>query len=225
MKKKSIKLIEDAVGPSNDDILLERYIQIGRVVAEMFSPVVEAVIHDYRMPESSVIAVFNSHITGRKVGDSITDMGERRIKGDPIPDELISYRNESPEGKPLKSSSLAIRNDEHELIGSLCFNFDLSTFQEFGRFIELLSKSSFSEVLHGPERFFPATSQDEIRGAISEYLISHNWQSRSLDNSQRQELVLALRERGYFNQRNAVTTIARELGVTRPTIYRYLQNQ
>ena len=54
---------------ANDDAILQRYVQLARVLGRMFAPFLETIVHDLRQPESSIICIFNSHVTGRKVGD------------------------------------------------------------------------------------------------------------------------------------------------------------
>ena len=92
----------------------------------MFAPYLEVIIHDLQTPEHSIIAIFNNHVTGRKIGDGTSDIGYKKL-ADKLPDKIVNYNNKSPSGTDLKSSSLTIRNRKDVIIGSMGFNFDLSS--------------------------------------------------------------------------------------------------
>jgi len=61
----------------------------------------------------------------------------------------------------------------------------------------------------------------DIKDAIDRFLIQRNWTGRTLSNADKREVVGYLYRQGYFNQRGAVTIIARELGLSRPSVYNY----
>lgn len=208
---------------ADDDALLERYVELGGALAEMFSPILEVIIHDYRRTEDSVVAVFNSHITGRKVGDPLTKIGHARVKGEEIDDLLVAYKNESPSGKPLKSASIAIRNDCGDLVGALCLNMDIAYFKEIGRFLEQFTATAAEQPTEGSSEFLMESPQDTINSAIKSYLIQNGLQTQSLSSGIKKEIVAHLRDQGLFNQKGAVTIVANELSLTRPSIYKYLK--
>lgn len=52
----------------------QRYLDLADVLGTMFASFVEVIAHDLRPPESSIIAIYNGHITVRKVGDGTTDI-------------------------------------------------------------------------------------------------------------------------------------------------------
>jgi len=151
----------------NQDILVH-YIKVGEIIAEMFSPYLEVIVHDLTNPNQSIIAIFNSHITGRKIGDGTSDIGYKKLSNK-LPDKIVNYSNKSPSGVDLKSSSLTIRNDDNEIIGSMGFNFDLSTFVNIKEFIDLFSKSVEMEELPKIEEFFMWNIKTEIQQAINKY--------------------------------------------------------
>ena len=118
----------------NDEILAH-YIRVGEMLGRMFPDFLEVIIHDLRTPEKSIVAIFNGHITGRKVGDPTSDLGIKRLNGT-VPDDMYNYANESPSGDRLKSSSIAIRNHKDELLGSIALNLKVSYFDQFKQFID-----------------------------------------------------------------------------------------
>lgn len=212
--------------PQTHGVILAHYVNIAQVLGEMFAPVLETVVHDLRDPEHSIIAIYNGHLTGREVGGSATNLGQRLMQGD-FPDVLIGYENESPNGQKLKSSSLAIRDENDELIGVLGLNLDISYFDQFRKFIEQFISSEHSKYVQAPERFNGTTPEgmstpkEDIRNAIDRYITSRNWNTRTLSYADKREIVEHLYKNGYFKSRGAVTIIANELGLTRPSVYNY----
>ena len=57
------------INQSQNREILEHYVKSGEIIAEMFAPYLEVIIHDLQTPEHSIIAIFNNHVTGRKIGD------------------------------------------------------------------------------------------------------------------------------------------------------------
>jgi len=53
---------------------LEKYISLAKTIAEMFGKKCEVLIHDFSNPQHSIIAIENGPVTGRKIGDPITDL-------------------------------------------------------------------------------------------------------------------------------------------------------
>ncbi len=212
--------------PKTHGAILAHYVNIAQVLGEMFAPVLETVVHDLRDPEHSIIAIYNGHLTGREVGGSATDLGRRLMEGD-FPDLLVGYENESPNGQKLKSSSLAIRDEDGELIGVLGLNLDVSYFDQFRKFIEQFISSKHSEYVPTPERFNGTTPEgmstpkEDIRDAVDRYVTLRNWNARTLSYADKREIVEYLYKNGYFKSRGAVTIIAKELGLTRPSVYNY----
>lgn len=206
-----------------DHELLNHYTKLAKVLAEMFSPVLEVLVHDLRKPEQSIIAIYNSHITGREVGGGATDLGLRRLSDNSVPDVLVNYANEAPDGRPLKSSTVAIRNSDGILLGSICFNLDTSYFSQFSTFIQQFISAETNSILTGGEDFHAISPKQEIHEEINRILLERNWQTKRLSNDDKKQIVSELKRLGMFNKKAAVSTVAKELQLTRPTIYSYLK--
>lgn len=211
--------------PAEHGPVLAHYVNLAQVLGEMFAPILETVVHDLRKPEESIIAIYNGDLTGREVGDAATNLGRRLLEGE-FPDVLVGYQNESPNGQKLKSSSLAIRDSDGSLVGVLGLNMNVSYFDQFGSFIEQFISSQNSDHVSSPERFRSSpngmtTPKEDIREAINRYITSHNWNAQTLSYSDKREIVEHLYANGYFKSRGAVTIIADELGLTRPSVYNY----
>jgi len=221
MATTTVPAADPAVSSKRVDHILDHYVTMAKVIGKMMAPIMEVAVHDLRQPDSSIVALYNGHLTGREVGDGATDLGLRRLRGEDLPDEMIGYANEIPDGPKMKSSSLAIRDDEGELIGALCLNLDISYFEQYGKFIERLISTHESEHLDDGEDFGATTPREDIQDAVDQVRISKGWMGQSLSNDQKRAIVEHLYRQGHFKKRGAVTIMADLLGLTRPSIYNY----
>ena len=202
--------------------ILEHYVKAGEIIAEMFSPYLEVIIHDLQVPEHSIIAIFNNHITGRKIGDGTSDIGYKKL-ADELPDKIVNYINQSPTGADMKSSSLTIRNKNNEIIGSMGFNFDLSSFANIKEFFETFTKTIVLDDLPNQEQFFLWTVRDEIQQALIKYITSHDLQGKVLTRKDKLSVVAFMKKDGHINKKGAITILSELLAITRPTLYKYIK--
>ena len=207
---------------NTDREILAHYVKIGELLAEMFEPHLEVAVHDLRYPEHSIIAIFNGHITGRNIGEGTSDLGYEKVSGK-VPDKVVNYKNESPDGKPLKSSSLTIRNNKGDIIGSLGLNYDISVFDQFSNVLSIFTNTEENTITHGKEAFFYGNTKEDIHIAINHYKISNGLTNKVLSRKDKHDVIRFLIRGGHLNKRGAVAIIGEALSVTRPTVYKYIK--
>jgi len=205
---------------------LYHYVNMAEVMAGMFSPFLETVVHDLSDKDRSIIAIYNGNVTGREVGDPVTNVVTRLIEGD-IPDMVIGYENESPDGKKLKSSYTSIRNSKKELIGVLGLNMNVENFRRHKKILERIIRPQGESSPVGNEEFKKSapknidTPRSEIRDAIDNYCISQNLKLGSVGYEEKKGIVQYLHREGYFNIKKSVTIVSDLLNITRPSVYKY----
>ena len=108
--------------------LLQQYIKLTEFLGLALGPDYEVALHDLANKDHSIIAIANSHISGRKLGAPLTNMALSilRDKSYERMDYHLHYYSINVNGKDLRSSTFFIK-DSGELIGLLCINFDDST--------------------------------------------------------------------------------------------------
>lgn len=105
---------------------LERYIPMVTFISEICGKNYEVILHDVSDPENSVISIFNGHLSGRKVGDPMTELARNLVR-DQIYETQDFIANYERNGKQFVSSTYFIK--EHgTLIGLICINHDVSDF-------------------------------------------------------------------------------------------------
>ncbi len=204
-----------------DEKIFKLYIQIAEVIAGMFAPVVETAIQDYYKKGGSLIAIFNGHVTGRKVGDPITELGVKRLSGK-VPDIMLNYKNKNWRGTPIKSSAVAIRNEQGKIIGALGINMDTSYFAEYSKFIDKFISASEHDSVGKDEGFHIGNAADEVKDGVQAILVKNGWLNRQLSKKERLLMIEQLLASGVFNKRGAVATIAQQMNITRQSVYKYV---
>nr|WSZ12836.1 PAS domain-containing protein [Streptomyces canus] len=187
-------------------------------IAATFGPVCEVVLHDYRRPENSVVAIAGS-VTGRRVGGAMSEIGLRMVaRGDEAVDEL-NYVTRTDAGKLVKSSTMLLRDSSGAVFGALCVNVDVTAASEVHALLGALAGTGAL-----PEEERPVTTfGDDIDSVVDVMLDAHRHQSWALlDRTGRLDLFRSLDERGVFAVRRAIEQVAGRLGISRASAYSYL---
>ena len=205
---------------------LYQYVNIAEAMAGMFYPFSETVVHELSNKDRSIIAIYNGNVTGREVGDPVTNVVTRLVEGD-IPDMVVGYENESPDGKKLKSSYTSIRNSKKEMIGVLGLNINVENLRRHKKILEKIITPQGESSPVGNEEFKKSdpenidTPRSEIRDAIDNYCISQNLKLGSVGYEEKKDIVQYLHREGYFNIKKSVTIVSDLLNITRPSVYKY----
>ena len=113
-----------------DERTLENLKQIAKGIAAQFGSSCEVVIHEIsdKSAYSSIVAIENGYISGRKVGDGPSHVVLEHLGqlNDSVEDQLC-YHTRTPDGKVLKSSSIYIRDDDGKVCAIFSINFDITT--------------------------------------------------------------------------------------------------
>jgi predicted transcriptional regulator YheO len=191
-------------------------------LAKALGPGFEVIVHDLSRPESSIVAIAGG-ITGRKVGAPVTDLVLRLLRAGRTDQSVLNYETKTANGKLLRSSTIFIRDESGNAVGCLCVNHDITnwivTRSVVSRMCETQDPLDFEAK---PDETF-ATNVSELFDAALEKSVSATGKPASLlDRNDRIAVVGKLDEQGIFQIRGAVPHIACALGVSRFTVYNYL---
>lgn len=202
-----------------DEHLLLEAEKIAIAIGRMFPGLCEVVLHDLRQPEHA-IRVIENNLSGRKVGDSATELGLRRIADPNYPSVIQNYPNQFPDGRPVKSTSIGIKNAEGRYVAALCMNLDVSTLSPMTL---SLANLVATEVEHRGEalEILRDRTARELRDVIETFAAERAATPRALSRTAKKDLVRQLHRDGYFASRSSTETIADLLGVSRSTVYNY----
>ena len=117
----------------------------------------EVVLHEFSHPESSVVAIAGE-VTGRKVGAPLTDLVLRLLRQGRVTEDLINYPSRTPDGRPLRSSTVFVRDESGQVVGCLCINFELTRWMVAGSAISTLLRPKAALSLSSLSSRSPRTS-------------------------------------------------------------------
>jgi predicted transcriptional regulator YheO len=190
-------------------------------IATLFGNNCEVLLHSLEDLSRSVVKIANGHVTGRSEGSPITDLGIKTIRNahSGAGDVVGSYFSKTSTGKTLKSVTALIRN-ESKPIGLLCINLDLSVPLE--DVLRTFAVNWNGSGVESPENF--AMSSEELIHVTLDKAIEKMSRERQISaNTRNKKIVQELYQQGIFDIKGAVDLVAKELGVSRYTIYNYLR--
>ena len=257
-----LQLMNFPSGHASEENFLEQYIPLVEFLGKAMGPNTEIVLHDLDVPDKSIMAIANGHISGRQLGGPVTDFALWFMKqGDAAAIPMMTgYRAVNAEGKICRSSSYFIRDDSGHMRGMLCINVDVSELVHIRDAAAALIGNADDPAFDKSKTFggYPGADEQPQRPVavpdpspdnetaveeasdeeVSESLRSNvenlvdsmlnsaiSKQSTPVNRMQRDErleVVSELENTGFFLLKGGIAAAAERLGVSEPTIYRYL---
>ena len=193
----------------------------------------EIVLHDLRNPEFSITEIANAHVTGRKKGDSVL-AGLRKDKAFITALEgsqervtlLPDYETFSRDGSPLRSSTAIYRCRDARPFAALCVNVDNKGIAQALNLLQTLAGVTLPPIAPAAEARNAEQPQDSIEDLMNEIINNatglNPGSGRADAKKAKMMAVQQMQERGIFLMKGGVEKAADALGVTRYTIYNYL---
>lgn len=96
-------------------------------IANQFGPSCEVVFHDLTQDyDHTIVAIANGHITNRTVGGPGTNAGLKALKELSPDSNSSTYMTHTKDGRTLKTTSAYFRDEQGNIVSSLCINLDIS---------------------------------------------------------------------------------------------------
>ncbi len=196
---------------------LDHYIPIAQSIVALLQPYAEAVIHDLKT--GKIHAIFNPY-SRRNIGDdSLLDTEVQKAK---LPDYFEPYLKTNWDGKRLKSVTSTLRDAKGKPIGLLCINLDISKWEE----LHFLFEQFIAKPKELPKELFIEDWREKISRYIYNRLKAKQLTLERLTREQKIDLIADLHEDGAFEGKNAAAYVGSVLGLSRATVYKYLnENQ
>jgi predicted transcriptional regulator YheO len=219
------------VNPKEVFPIVNRYLKPFMPLVDAFADTLgrncEVVLHDFTKPHQSIIKIANSHVTGREVGGPATDLILSFIeKKGQKNDALIGYRTKTKGGNELKSSTVFIRNGKNKIVGALCINIDLTPYLSTKNLLDdlcVIPNSGPPETgKHVDEKF-----ETNVKNVINDMLEkSIKRIGKPIAHMRKEDKLAILRDlkgSGLFLIKGTAQRVSKELNVSLPTIYKYLE--
>ena len=210
---------------------LKPYIPIVRGIALALGRDYEVNLHDLSIPEHSIVAIENGHVTGRKIGSPMTDFGLYMMKADEYrhKDGVFDYLAQNSSGNKMKCSCIFIRDEQEKMIGFLCINYDISRAEAAREFIDNFLHTDDNVRQYDTDRTAIVTEgfandlSEVMQNSLSEVRKKIAKPFEYLAREEKELVVKELNDRGYFLLKGAVELLAGEMKVTKYTVYSYLR--
>lgn len=195
------------------------------MLAQHFGPSCEVVLHDLKKDyQSTIVAIENGSITGRKVGDPGSNLGLEVLRG--LSDESgdrFGYVTHTQGGLTLRSSTTYIRGDGGEVIGALCINSDVTNLlfaeAELRKFIGFDAQNSEDKV----DEFFVSDVGDLVESMLRSAFAAVGKPMGYLSRDDMMEVIDYLDRKGFFLITKSGDRICEVLGFSKFTLYKYLE--
>lgn len=188
-----------------------------RGIAEMFGSSCETLVHDMGVSTHPILAIYNGHVSGREVGSTMDIMGiGLELDEQAATTDQVNLAAVTPDGRQTKSSTFHMIGEDYNL--ALGINFDYTSLVFANRILE--------DLMNAPADLRSALWQpgdakqlgdlfDQCAAALGKPL-------DAFTKADRLRVIALLRERNAFSYRKSVPYVAGRLGVSRYTVYKYL---
>ncbi len=195
---------------------------IADCVARQFGANCEVVLHDLTLPyDRTIVHIANSHVTGRKIGDSGTNIGLQVLRGTTAENaDRYNYINHAKNGRILRSSSKYFKDASGKIVGSLCINFDITDLIVAQKSIQYLA---YVEGGDDTEEIFSGNVDELIDVLLHETIRRIGKSVPEMTKEDKVEALRYLDEKGVFLIKKSADTVAKFFGVSKFTLYNYLE--
>lgn len=208
-----------------DAKLLELLEQIAKAIAAQFGSNCEVVLHELsgKSAYSSIVAIENGHVTGRKVGDGPSHVVLEQLgHEDDNAEDQLGYLTRTKDGKILKSSSVYIRDETGKVTGILGINYDISMMQLFENSLHDFI-SADQQASREPERI-TLNVADLLDDLIRQAGRACRQARRAHDQGRQGQGHRYLSNSGALLITKSGDKIAKHFGISKYTLYSYLDN-
>lgn len=187
-----------------------------RGIAEMFGSSCETLVHDMGVPSHPILSIYNGHVSGRSVGSTMDILGNgRELDDEGLRTDFVNLLATTPSGQQIKSSTFHLIGEDYNL--ALGINFDFTSLAFANRIlVDLISADADlqSALWHGGE--------DRLGDIFEECLAAIGKPVTALNKADRLKIIALLDQKSAFSFRKSVPYVSQRLGVSRYTVYKYL---
>lgn len=203
--------------------LKKRYEKLVKFLGEVLGQNYEIVLHDINQKRSSVVAIENSHISGRSVNSPLTGFALELMQSKKYLecDYITNYKAKTSSNLKINGSTFFIKNGQN-IEGMLCINYDGNKFEKLSNELLRLANLTAPDAKTSAQDAIEQLSKN-IEEIIEDILKRHNLDAGDPRPKNRAECIKKLFENGIFNVKGSIPKVAKYLGISEPSVYRYLQ--
>ncbi|MDO4326489.1 MAG: helix-turn-helix transcriptional regulator [bacterium] len=195
--------------------------RIAQGIAVMFGEQCETLVHEIDGQKIVNVAIYNGHVSGRTVGSTLSIYGKDTLLDEDDGSGMnldLDYVNQmvvTSSGKSIKSSTFHFRGEDYHY--ALGINYDITVLGQINHVMENLLRTE--ETLRASLSGRRSSDMEELFESCQKVM---NRPLAQMQKAERIALVGMLKEKGFFQIQKSVPYAAERLGVTKYTIYNYL---
>ena len=195
--------------------------QLLTLIEKHFGNKCEVVLHDLTKDYNhSIVDIRNGNITNRTIGGCGSNLGLEVLRGTVVDGDRFNYITTTQDGKILRSSSIYLKDDNGNVMGSICINMDITETLQFEGYLRQFNQ------------FESFTNEEEIFAPDVNNLLAHLIQkgqeqigkpASDMSKNEKIEFIRFLDEKGAFLITKSGEQICELLGISKFTFYNYLE--
>lgn len=198
---------------------LELLCRVAQGIAGMFGDNCEALVHEMDGNRLRTVSIYNGHVSGRTVGSTLSIYGNDTSVDDDSDSNLDQdYLNQmvvTSSGKSIKSSTFHVRGEGfHYALG---INYDITVMGQMRHVLDSITEAAGN--------LMTSLSEGGQSSLVALFDACHAVLNKPLSKMRKADrlaLVGLLKEKGAFQMHRSVPYVAERMGVSKYTIYNYL---
>ena len=201
------------------------YQQILSLLEHHLGPNSEIVLHDLTPPyDSTIIDIRNGHVTGRKIGDCMTNLGLEVMRGTTQNGDHYNYITYTKPSNTLRSSTMHIRDENGNVVGAICINTDITDTIRMEEYLKSYNGlDGHQETALDHNEVFPDSIQDLLEHLISEATAATGKRVEKLTKADKLKFLDYLDKKGAFLISKSGDRVCDHLHISKFTLYKYLE--
>ena len=203
--------------------MLQFLFRLAKALAAQFGPDCEVVIHDLLSndPDSSIVAIENGHVSGRKVGDGPSHVVLEALQGGSTQDRL-SYLTKTRDGKTLKSTTIFIQDENKRAIGIFSINYDITLMLAMEDTLRQFTATALERPDETPEPI--ARNVSDLLDELIEQSVKQVGKPVALMSKEdKVKAIRFLNETGAFLITKSGGKVCKYFGISKYTLYSYIE--
>lgn len=192
-------------------------------IGSLIGPNCEIVIHDLtKGVEHTIVHIVNGQVSGREIGGCPTNLFFETVGTSANEkQEYSEYYTKLDDGRVIRSSTTMLHDEDGELIGAICINWDVTEL--------LLAKNSLNQLIgkasidssNESERFV-RNVQELMEHYLSEVEREIGKPAAEMNRQEKMRALAYLDERGIFQIAKAHVHLCKFFDISKFTLYNYL---
>lgn len=204
--------------------MLQFLFRLAKALPAQFGPNCEVVIHDLQSndPDSSIVAIENGHVSGRKVGDGPSHVVLEALNSGGAVEDRLSYLTKTADGKTLKSTTVYIRDEEQAPIGIFSINYDITLMLAMEDALRQFTATAPEGPGGGPEPI--AQNVSDLLDELIEQSVKRVGKPVALmTKEEKVQAIGFLNDTGAFLITKSGGRVCKYFGISKYTLYSYIE--